>query len=146
MKLFCKPNHPIVTGGDYTQVIAAKGCRANRDELTQMMQLFTDECKLEHPLKWIGLVTTGPGNGGPGGRHDAMLVIHQADVMRFALNLKLRGVFHVGWLEDAYLNGGTEIYPAWFMHRYPSTWDSSSSGSFKGPAVVLQARFAMLTP
>ena len=141
MKVFCKPSHPAVTGGKYTQVIVAQGCKADRADLTQMLQLFKEECELKHPLKWIGLVTTGPGCGGSGGRHDAMFVIHQDDIGGFAFNMALREAFSMRWLEDAYDSGGTELYPDWFIHKYPSTWNSSSSGSAGGPAgaVVLQA-------
>ena len=65
----------------------------------------------------IGTVKTLPGAGGPGGRTDALFLIHQGDVSGFAMTrLKYADL---KWFGDVVGDG---IYPPELMTAYPSAW------------------------
>lgn len=122
IKVDCTSKDKKQRGGEYQQVVMMYGCDFSAEDVSQLMQFFETECNLEHPLRWVGIVTTGPGNGGPGGRKDAAFIPHNKDVMKIGGNLHLRRSLDLHWLEDAYDNGRSEIYPEWFLAKYPRRW------------------------
>ncbi len=118
MKIFADPEDKIVTDEDYVQIVVSQGMNEDPDNVQRTMQFFIDELKLKHPLRWIGLIITEPGCGGTGGRQDAVFIMHGEDVMKLAVNMKMRSAFRLHWLEDAFDNGGRKIWPGWFIRKY----------------------------
>lgn len=120
--LFCQSNHKRQTDENYQQVVICRGCGFTQEDASQFLEFLTEECKFQHNVRWIGLVITEAGEGGPGGRQDAVFVLHNDDVMLLAPRLDLGQGLSMSWLEDAYDNGGLKIYPKWFIQKYPKTW------------------------
>ena len=122
IKVDCTSKDKRRRGGEYQQVVMMYGCDFNAQDVSELFNFFRTECSLEHPIRWIGIITTGPGDGGPGGRRDAAFILHNDDRMKIGGNMRLRQSFDLHWLEDAYDNGGRDIYPDWFLAKYPRQW------------------------
>lgn len=118
MKIFAEPDDDMAIDFDYVQIVVMQGINEDPDNVRRTMQFFEKELQLKHPLRWIGLIVTGPGCGGAGGRQDAMFVMHGEDVMKLAVNMKMRTAFSLLWVEDAYDNGGSKVWPDWFVNKY----------------------------
>jgi len=69
-------------------------------------------------IKPIGVVTTLPGDGGPGGRTDFAFLVHNQDVLRFAVTRLKVPSDAPRWWEDAY-HQRAKIYPQAFINAYP---------------------------
>jgi len=80
------------------------------------------------PVRFVGCVVTLPGQGGEGGRHDAMFLIHRSDVQGVAV-ARLKAMFEGGprfgqlrWWEDVFYNQQEGIYADDFKRAYPPIW------------------------
>lgn len=121
--LFCEEtNEKQTDDNNYTQVVISRGCSFSFTEVAQFLAWLKEECGFHHDLRWIGLVVAESGHGESEGRPDAVFVIHNDDINRLAPRLDLRQSLSISWLEDAYDNEGLEIYPDWFIKKYPKTW------------------------
>lgn len=125
IKVDCTSKDKRQCGGEYQQVVMMYGCDFNAKEVSDFLNFLSLKCSLEHPIRWIGIITTGPGDendGELGGRRDAAFVLHNHDIMKIGEDMHLRQSFDLHWLEDAYDNGGRDIYPYWFLAKYPKQW------------------------
>ena len=122
IKVDCTSRDKRQTSEEYRQVVIMYGCDFGASDISQMLDFLKTKCSFEQPIRWIGIITTGPGQGGAGGRRDAVFVLHNKDVMKLAPNMRLRQALDIHWLEDAYDNGGLDIYPDWFIAKYPKSW------------------------
>jgi len=83
-------------------------------------QCLQQALKARQPLKYVGTVTTLPGNGGSGGRTDVFLLVHRSDIPRVAVNRLRLG--DVRWWEDIFYNIQQHIYPRDIIESYPPAW------------------------
>lgn len=120
--IFCQDTDDVLTGKHYHQVVVCRGCGFSDEDVEQFLDFLKEQCRFAYDIRWIGLVITEAGMGGEGGRQDAFLILHQADVIKLAPKLHLRQTFSISWWEDAFHNGGHEIYPSWFVDMYPPRW------------------------
>jgi hypothetical protein len=91
-------------------------CQESIDEFKSDVSIMVG---LEHPIVFVGSVTTTKGQGGPGGRHDVFLLIHESDKRTASLKRLSLGI---RWWEDVLDNGGRERYPNTFQDSYPGLW------------------------
>ncbi|MCM1233602.1 MAG: hypothetical protein NC489_26105 [Ruminococcus flavefaciens] len=56
---------------------------------------------------------------GTGGRHDIFMMIHNDDIMKFAVPRLQMGI---RWWEDVLGNGHGNIYPQEVLNKYPRLW------------------------
>ena len=98
----------------FKQVCVWPGIVVKPDEVEDLVKFFKDE--LDTRVQYLESVTTGTDrdkNGRPdmstGGRTDVLMAIHNDDIGKFAI---ARFQFGIRWLEDVYLNGQGNIYPA----------------------------------
>ena len=107
---------------NYTQLCIVQGLgydstdplhRATFDNMTKT------KLGMKHPARIVGTVTTGPGQGGPGGRTDFFFLVHKDDVSNMTL---ARIAYGIRWWDDVYDNGHGSLYPAAFLAAYPPSW------------------------
>ena len=119
--VFCQETDDVLISKLYKQIVVCRGCEFSVGDVQRFLDFLKEQCGFAYDIRWIGLVVTEAGMGGKGGRQDAFFVLHDSDVMKLAPKLHLRQSFSISWWEDAYHNGGHEIYPSWFIDKYPPT-------------------------
>lgn len=101
----------------YSQVVAWPGTLVREDEEQALADFLVETFGLTQPPRIIGEVPTNHGE-----RVDALFIIHDADITRFAVP---RFEWGMRWLEDVLGNDrrrGITTYTPRTMSEYPPQW------------------------
>lgn len=120
--LDCKPRE-----SEYSQVCMWPNCDISHNnepidqsDINEFEALMADKFSGTR-IKYLETIVTKPGDGGPGGRHDAIFAVHTDDVGKFAVPRLMVGI---RWIEDvidnAKRNDSFYIYPERIQHY--RTW------------------------
>lgn len=114
----------IVRLQDYTQVCVWQGTELGDNTIEEFEAFMLSEFKTR--VKFLEIITTKPGDGGPGGRSDMFFAAHKDDVGHFAIPRLSAGI---RWIEDVLsdANYRSRIYPSRVFDYM--TWDPNSKPS-----------------
>lgn len=109
------------TNEDFTQICCWEGTVIGEDEVEKFTAFMKDEVGVR--VKYLEEYETLAGDGGEGGRNDALFSVHKDDIMKFALPSKMMGI---RWWEDVRDNlerrDALGIIPEAILEKYPKTW------------------------
>ena len=103
--------------GNYTQLCVWPGCSLGDNTIEQFEQFMLEQFGTR--IKFEQEVTTNPGLGGKGGRHDLFFFVHSDDIGKFAIPRLSAGI---RWWEDVIENNSHTIYPKEILDKYKQTW------------------------
>lgn len=114
-------------GEQYYMVCIWQGKQVENSQIPGFQEWLRTIFHNAHPVSIIGHVKTLPGAGGPGGREDFLFLIHDEDVLKFSIPLRL----HIGirWWDDIFFNNQHIIYPRDFVCTFPFGLDITRPGS-----------------
>ena len=113
---------------EYSQIMLWEHTAVSPADASVAADFVKEVTGAQHPVVFVGVVRTLPGLGGPGGRPDAMFLIHVEDIACVAVG-RFRAMAQGGrefgnmrWWEDVFYNGQQHIYPEAFREAYPPMW------------------------